>query len=109
MSDVTQIQCVIEAGDTKAAADLLPLVYDELRPLAAAKLAGESPDKRFRPRLWSMKPISGLSGASRSGNRTVADTSSPPQTRRWSGFWSITPVERTASSTEVHSGGSICS
>jgi ECF sigma factor len=31
MSDVTQILCAIEAGDPKAAAELLPLVYDELR------------------------------------------------------------------------------
>jgi RNA polymerase sigma factor (TIGR02999 family) len=43
MADVTQVLKAIEAGDPKAAAELLPLVYDELRTLAAAKMAGESP------------------------------------------------------------------
>jgi RNA polymerase sigma factor (TIGR02999 family) len=43
MSDVTQILSRIEAGDPKAAEKLLPLVYDELRKLAAAKLAHEKP------------------------------------------------------------------
>lgn len=44
MSDVTQILQKIETGDTSAAADLLPLVYDELRKLAAARMAAERPD-----------------------------------------------------------------
>jgi RNA polymerase sigma factor (TIGR02999 family) len=43
MNDVTQILAQIESGDPSAAAELLPLVYDELRKLAAAKLAYESP------------------------------------------------------------------
>jgi RNA polymerase sigma factor (TIGR02999 family) len=41
MSDVTSILQAIESGDPKAAEELLPLVYDELRKLAAAKLARE--------------------------------------------------------------------
>src|SRR5688572_10615246 len=41
MSDVTRILSEIEAGDPAAAEQLLPLVYDELRKLAAAKLAQE--------------------------------------------------------------------
>ena len=41
MADVTQILSAIEAGDPKATAELLPLVYDELRKLAAARLASE--------------------------------------------------------------------
>lgn len=44
MRDVTQILQQIEAGDPSAAEELLPLVYDELRKLAAAKMAQESPD-----------------------------------------------------------------
>ena len=44
MADVTQILAAIEAGDPHAAAELLPLVYDELRKLAAARMAAESPD-----------------------------------------------------------------
>jgi RNA polymerase sigma factor (TIGR02999 family) len=43
MSEVTRILNAIEAGDPHAAAQLLPLVYDELRQLAAAQLAGEKP------------------------------------------------------------------
>jgi RNA polymerase sigma factor (TIGR02999 family) len=43
MNDVTQIFSQIESGDTAAAAQLLPLVYNELRRLAAHKLAQESP------------------------------------------------------------------
>ena len=44
MSDVTQILQAIEKGDPHAAKQLLPLVYDELRRLAAARMAGERPD-----------------------------------------------------------------
>ena len=43
MSDVTRLLDAAQAGDRKAAADLLPLVYDELRKLAAAKMAAENP------------------------------------------------------------------
>jgi RNA polymerase sigma factor (TIGR02999 family) len=43
MSDVTRILSAIDQGDPHAAAQLLPLVYDELRQLAAAKLAQERP------------------------------------------------------------------
>src|SRR5579859_7293949 len=49
MSEVTQILCAIEAGDPRAAADLLPLVYDELRKLAAARLADEKPGQTLQP------------------------------------------------------------
>jgi RNA polymerase sigma factor (TIGR02999 family) len=44
VADVTQILSAAEAGDPRAAAELLPLVYDELRKLAAARLASERPD-----------------------------------------------------------------
>jgi RNA polymerase sigma factor (TIGR02999 family) len=43
MSDVTQILAAIEQGDPCAAEQLLPLVYDELRKLAAQRLAQEKP------------------------------------------------------------------
>jgi RNA polymerase sigma factor (TIGR02999 family) len=43
VSDVTRILSQIDAGDPKAAEQLLPLVYDELRKLAAARLAQEKP------------------------------------------------------------------
>ncbi len=43
MTDVTQLLEAARRGDRQAAADLLPLVYDELRKLAAARLAAEKP------------------------------------------------------------------
>jgi RNA polymerase sigma factor (TIGR02999 family) len=43
MTDVTRLLDAAAAGDRHAAADLLPLVYDELRKLAAARLAAEAP------------------------------------------------------------------
>ena len=43
MSEVTRILSAIEQGDPQAASQLLPLVYDELRQLAAQKLAQEKP------------------------------------------------------------------
>ena len=49
MSDVTQILSQIESGDPSAAEQLLPLVYDELRKLAAAKLAQEKPGQTLQP------------------------------------------------------------
>src|SRR6266851_2330110 len=48
MSDVTRILSVIEQGDPSAAGKLLPLVYDELRKLAAARMAQESPDQTLQ-------------------------------------------------------------
>jgi RNA polymerase sigma factor (TIGR02999 family) len=43
MTDVTQLLSQIESGDPAAADELLPLVYDELRKLAAVRLANEKP------------------------------------------------------------------
>jgi hypothetical protein len=43
MSEVTRILSAIEHGDPSAAEQLLPLVYDELRKLAAVRLAKEKP------------------------------------------------------------------
>src|SRR5262245_52178417 len=43
MNEVTRVLSAIEQGDPKAAGELLPLVYDELRKLAARRLAREKP------------------------------------------------------------------
>jgi RNA polymerase sigma factor (TIGR02999 family) len=48
MSEVTRILSAIEGGDSHAAAQLLPLVYDELRRLAAGKLAQENPGQTLQ-------------------------------------------------------------
>ena len=49
MNDVTQILSQIEQGDPSAAEELLPLVYDELRKLAADRLANEKPGQTLQP------------------------------------------------------------
>ena len=48
MSDVTMILSRIEHGNPEAAEQLLPIVYDELRKLAAARLANESPEQTLQ-------------------------------------------------------------
>jgi RNA polymerase sigma factor (TIGR02999 family) len=48
MSDVTRLLDAVAAGDRKAATDLLPLVYDELRRLAAARMAEERPGQTLQ-------------------------------------------------------------
>jgi len=48
MSEVTQLLDAAAAGDPKAAAELLPLVYDELRKLAAARMAEEKPGQTLQ-------------------------------------------------------------
>jgi RNA polymerase sigma factor (TIGR02999 family) len=49
MADVTRILSAIEQGDPQAAEQLLPLVYDELRKLAAQRLAHEAPGQTLQP------------------------------------------------------------
>jgi len=48
MTEVTRILSAIEQGDPRAAEQLLPLVYDELRKLAAQKLAQEKPGQTLQ-------------------------------------------------------------
>jgi RNA polymerase sigma factor (TIGR02999 family) len=49
MTEVTHILSAIERGDPRAAEQLLPLVYDELRKLAAQRLAQEKPGQTLQP------------------------------------------------------------
>jgi RNA polymerase sigma factor (TIGR02999 family) len=49
MTEVTRILSAIDQGDPHAASQLLPLVYDELRRLAARKLAQEKPGQTLQP------------------------------------------------------------
>ena len=49
MNDVTHILSNLAKGDAHAAGQLLPLVYDELRKLAAVRMAAESPDQTLQP------------------------------------------------------------
>jgi RNA polymerase sigma factor (TIGR02999 family) len=49
LSDITKILGAMEQGDRQAAGELLPLVYEELRKLAAAKMASENPGQTLQP------------------------------------------------------------
>ena len=49
MADVTHLLDAAAAGDRRAAGDLLPLVYDELRKLAAVRMTAESPGHTLQP------------------------------------------------------------
>jgi RNA polymerase sigma factor (TIGR02999 family) len=78
MSDVTRILSAIDQGDPEAAEQLLPLVYDELRKLAAEKLAQERPGQTLQATalvheayLRLVRPVSGDRG--------------PPEEQHWDG------------------------
>src|SRR6266700_1219916 len=49
MSEATVLLAAVEQGDPKAASELLELVYDELRHLAAAKIAQQAPGQTLQP------------------------------------------------------------
>ena len=80
MSDVTRILCAIDQGDPAAAEQLLPLVYEELRRLAAQKLSHEKPGQTLQATALVHEAYIRLVGTSVPIHRTVA-TSSPPQRR----------------------------
>ena len=82
MSDVTRILSQINDGDPSAAEQLLPLVYEELRKLAAAKMAHEKPGKRCRPQRWCMRRTSGWWMWRKRSIGTREGTSLPQQPRR---------------------------
>jgi RNA polymerase sigma factor (TIGR02999 family) len=75
MSAVTRLLDAAAAGDPKAAADLLPLVYDELRKLAAARLAAEAPGQTLQATALVHEAYLRLVGGERRG-------SSPPWDNR---------------------------
>ena len=69
MSDVTRILSQIESGDSAAAEQLLPLVYDELRKLAAAKLAQEKPGQTLQATALVHEAYMRLVGGDKWDNR----------------------------------------
>ena len=79
MSEVTRILSAIEQGDPHAAEQLLPLVYDELRKLAAQKLAQEKPGQTLQATALVHEAYLRLVGDR--AVREVAATSSPPPPR----------------------------
>lgn len=68
MADVTQILSQIEQGDPTAAEQLLPLVYEELRKLAAAKMAEEQPGQTLQATALVHEAYVRLVGADKQQN-----------------------------------------
>jgi RNA polymerase sigma factor (TIGR02999 family) len=68
MSEVTRLLDAASAGDPRAAAELLPLVYDELRKLATARMAGETPGQTLQATALVHEAYLRLVGAEQSWN-----------------------------------------
>jgi RNA polymerase sigma factor (sigma-70 family) len=75
MSEVTRLLAQIDSGNSAAAERLLPLVYEELRRLAAAKLAHEKPGQTLQATALVHEAYLRLVGASASGGREPPDES----------------------------------
>src|SRR5262249_15227433 len=74
MSEVTRIMSAIEEGDPTAAEQLLPLVYDELRKLAAQKLAKEKPGQTLDATALVHEAYLRLVGSERRGSSPSWDS-----------------------------------
>ena len=116
MTDVTQILSAIEQGDAQAADQLLPLVYDELRKLAAQKLASEKPGQTLQPtalvheaylRLVGSQAASGeprtykdrghfFAAAATAMRRIIIDTARRKKTGKYGGAFRRQPLEAVA-------------
>src|SRR5579883_238770 len=80
MSEVTRILSAISQGDPSAASQLLPLVYDELRNLAAHRLAQQTPGQTFQPTALVHEAYLRLVGdpGSGQGSRSLPADGGPP-------------------------------
>jgi hypothetical protein len=76
MNDVTQLLSALDPGDPHATGRLLPLVYDELRKLAAQRMAQEQPGQTLQPTTLVHELTSGWWGGGIPAG-TAAATSSP--------------------------------
>ena len=99
MNDVTRILSAIEQGDPQAAEQLLPLVYDELRKLAAQKLAQEKPGQTLQATALVHEAYLRLVGRRKSPSAgTAGATSSPRRPRPCGASSSRTPAQADGSS-----------
>jgi RNA polymerase sigma factor (TIGR02999 family) len=112
MSEVTRILSAIELGEPKAAEQLLPLVYDELRRLAAEKLAQERPGQTLEATALVHEAYVRLVGAGDGGKwdnrrhffaaaaeamrRILIDSARRKQTRKHGAGWSRRDVDADA-------------
>ncbi|MCU0878108.1 MAG: sigma-70 family RNA polymerase sigma factor [Pirellulaceae bacterium] len=77
MSHVTQLLAKIDRGDSGAAAELLPLVYQELRELAATRLARENPGQTLQATALVHEAFLRLLGPDGSKKQASADSRAP--------------------------------
>jgi RNA polymerase sigma factor (TIGR02999 family) len=108
MSDVTQILSRIDSGDPQASHELLPLVYDELRKLAATRLAREKPGQTLsatalvheawlrlvgggRDNTWDCSAHF-FAAAAEAMRRILVDNARHKQTRKQGGGWTRQPL-----------------
>ncbi len=90
MTDVTRILSAIEQGDPDAAAQLLPLVYDELRKLAARRLANEAPGQTLQATALVHEAYLRLVDSEARGAGTAEGISLQRPPKRCGGSWSKT-------------------
>ncbi|MEX2168351.1 MAG: ECF-type sigma factor [Pirellulales bacterium] len=112
MTDVTKILSEIEHGDSAAAERLLPLVYDELRKLAAAKLTHEKPGQTLQATALVHEAYLRLVGSQDAGRwdgrrhffaaaaesmrRILIDSARRKQSQKRGGDWRRQPLEAVA-------------
>ena len=81
MSDITRILAAMQQGDPSAAEQLLPLIYDELRQLAAQKLAHEQPGQTLQATALVHEAYLRLVGDGKRRTGPIAVISSSPRPR----------------------------
>ena len=96
MSDVTLILQAIENGDGQASERLLPIVYDELRKLAAHKLSQERPGQTLGATALVHEAYLRLVTDAPSRDWVTAGTFLPPRPKPCDAFSSKTPAARRA-------------
>ena len=107
MNEVTRILSDLAQGDAHAAGQLLPLVYDELRRLAAARMAAEPSGNTLNRPPSSTRRTCGWSGRPTAPAGTTAATSSPPPPRPCAASWWTPPAGSAAASTAAIGARSI--
>ena len=80
MNEVTRLLMAIDRGDSHATDELFPIVYDELRRLATAKLAREAPGQTLQATALVHEAYLRLLGGEEHGRRDSEDT--PVETRQ---------------------------
>jgi hypothetical protein len=91
-TEVSNLLEAIASGDPDASAQLLPLVYDDLRRLAARQMAREAPGQTLDPNSLVHEAYLRLVGDDKETHWRAAITSSRRRPRPCTTFWSRTPA-----------------